>query len=328
MEILRDIAVRPEPPPAEEFRSIIAAARETLRRENAELRPRDAEDRPGGLIYLDDLTTVVVPDLHARREFLLGVLDMPVDGQPLAELLAAGQAQLVCVGDGVHAEARAAERWQRAFKEFTSLYKRHAAMDEEMAESLGLMEMVMRLKREYPRHVHFLKGNHENILNEEGRGNHPFRKFAYEGQMVKEYVQRFYGDQLLQEYAEFERELPLVAAGRNFLVSHAEPERFFAPEEVIGYRQNDEVVYGLTWTANGGAEEGSVERMLAAYCREPEEARYFGGHRPVEGRYALRAEGRYVQLHNPEETAVALIRPESGIDPERDVFALEKGPPV
>jgi hypothetical protein len=186
------------------------------------------------------------------------------------------------------------------------------------------MEMVMRLKRDYPRRFHFLKGNHENILNEEGRGNHPFRKFAYEGEMVKEYVQRFYGDELLEAYADFERELPLLTAAGNFLVSHAEPARFFSPEEVIGCRLNDEVVYGLTWTPDDGADEGSVEEMLAAYCREPEGAYYFGGHRPVRGRYALRAAGRYVQIHNPEGTAVAVLQPGKAIDPERDVITLDR----
>jgi hypothetical protein len=324
MEEYQRIASRGLPPEAGAFLSTIRAALEVMREEPEQRRPHDSADRPGGLVRLEELPTVVVPDLHARREFFLRVLALPLAGGPLLELLSRGEAQLICVGDGVHAEGRAVQRWKQAFKEFSGLYKRHAAMDEEMSESFGLMEMVMRLKREYPGAFHFLKGNHENILNEEGRGNHPFRKFAFEGEMVRDYVERFYGSEVLEAYADFERELPLLTAARNYLVSHAEPARYFAPGELIEYREHDEVVYGLTWTPNEGAEEGSVEQMLSEYCPEAEEPYYFGGHRPVSGRYALRAGGRYVQLHNPEGNAVAVLYPDRRIEPERDIVSLDE----
>ncbi len=322
MQRYREIAARQRPPDGDDFLTLVHETTETLRGEPEERRPHDGDDLPGGLVYLAELPTLVVPDLHARREFLLQVLELEVEGEALYNRLLRGSAQLVCVGDGVHAEGRAVERWRRAFKEFSGLYKRRTAMDEEMTESFGLMEMVMWLKHEAPGCFHFLKGNHENILNEEGRGNHPFRKFAFEGEMVKEYVQRFYGQELLEEYADFEHNLPLLTVARRFLVSHAEPVRYFSPREVIEYRQNAEVVYGMTWTPNGEAEEGSVERMLSAYCEVPEEAYYFGGHRPVQGRYAVRAAGRYVQLHNPDDTAVALLYPGRPAEPERDIFSL------
>ena len=37
--------------------------------------PDDADGRPGGLVLLDrTLSTIVVPDLHARMDFFLSVL--------------------------------------------------------------------------------------------------------------------------------------------------------------------------------------------------------------------------------------------------------------
>ncbi len=304
------------------YRELIAQTTELLRAEDSRLRPRDSKGRPGGLIRLPELSTIVVPDLHARMWFLLHVLASPLRGMSVAEHLSKGELQIVCVGDGFHAEARAAERWREAFKEFSGKFKRHRAMDEEMRESLGLMEMVMQLKLLFPDHFHFLKGNHENILNEEGRGNHPFRKFAYEGEMVKEWVLRFYGEEFLYSFGDFEHELPLVAADSSFMISHAEPQRFYSPEELLNFREEEEVVLGLTWTANDGAEEGSVRRMIEEYCTDPQRAHYFGGHRPVEGRYSLRAEDRYVQLHNPGTFSIALLEPDRPPEPERDIIEI------
>jgi hypothetical protein len=325
MRHLKDIAERASLPAGEAYLDLVNETIRVLRLEDPLYRPRDAEERPGGLLRLDERPTIVIPDLHGRTDFLLSVLSYApgsYGGATVEELLKKGELQIICVGDGFHAEARAAERWQRAFKEFTGKYRRHAAMDEEMRESLGLMEIVMNLKITRPDGFHFLKGNHENILNEEGRGNHPFRKFAYEGEMVKEWVLKFYGEDFISTYAEFEHELPLIAADETFMISHAEPQRFFSPEEVIGFRDRAEVVLGLTWTANDAAEEGSVKAMIGEYCSRSEEALYFGGHRPVSGRYLLRAEDRYVQLHNPGAYGIALLTPGEAPEPDRDIVVI------
>ena len=310
-------------PDREAYTALVRRTIETLRGEDPLYRPRDEQDRPGGLLRLDGRPTIIVPDLHARPWFLLQILAYrPGDGTTVFELLHRGKLQMVCVGDGFHSESRGAERWKRAFKEFSGKYRRHSAMDEEMRESLGLMEIVMRLKIMHPDSFHFLKGNHENIQNEEGRGNHPFRKFAFEGEMVKEWVLKFYGGEFLSDFAEMEHEFPLLAADETFMVSHAEPARYYTREEVIRYREYDDVVLGLTWTPNDGAEEGSVGRMIYEYCSSPGGARYFGGHRPVKGKYTLRADDKYVQLHNPGTYSVALLEPGVPPDPERDILVI------
>ncbi len=258
----------------------------------------------------------------AAEEADEAVSEQTAERPSVGELLQRGEIQLICVGDAFHAESRAAQRWKQAFKEFSTKYRKHASMDEEMRESLALMEIVMQLKIMRPDSFHFLKGNHENILNEEGRGNHPFRKFAYEGEMVKEWVLKFYGEEFLSAFAEMEHEFPLLAVDGTFMVSHAEPQRFFTHEEVIRYREYDDVVLGLTWTPNDGAEDGSVEQMISEYCSHPADARYFGGHRPVQGTFNLRAGDKYIQLHNPGTYSFALVVPGITPDPQQNIVEV------
>lgn len=260
-------------------------------------------------------------------ELVLSVLAWQEEsGLSALDRLAAGQVQIVCLGDGFHAEARAILRWQAALEEFKGGYRKHAHIDEEMRESLGVMEMVMEVKMRFPDRFYFLKGNHENIANEQGEGNYPFLKFANEGLMVRIYMEHFYGEEVLAAFADLEKNFPLLTVGRNFLASHAEPARFFSEQELIDYRHRPQVIYGLTWTDNGEAEEDSVQQMLNHYLDQDEQngTYYFGGHRPVRGPYHLRADGRYVQIHDPDSFVVALLPAEGVIDLERDIRRLDE----
>jgi hypothetical protein len=327
LEKLEEILQRDSPPESGPFMESIRGARDALKAVNPFVRPHDTEGNAGGLVSLHrDIPTIVVPDLHARMDFFLSVLTYEIEeGRRAIDLLAEDGAQIVCVGDGVHAEARALGRWRAAFKEFQEGYRRHRHMDAEMRESLGVMSMVMEVIRSFPDNFHFLKGNHENILNELGGGNFPFRKFALEGLMVLDYMRLFYGEELLGQYALFEKDLPLLAVGHGFLVSHAEPVTLFTREDVIEYRSRPDVVSGLTWTDNGQAEEGSVQRMLLHYLGEEEGSAglYFGGHRPVSGGFNLRAEGRYVQIHDPDRYVIVHLPGSGDIDLYRDIKTLD-----
>jgi hypothetical protein len=317
----------PEPPDPDAFRQTVQGALEALRAEPAPIRPPDSEGRPGGIVRLSrDLPTVIVPDIHGRMDFFIRVLGYEAEqGTRTLTLLAQGRIQVLCLGDGMHAESRAATRWRTALEEFNGGYRRRESMDEEMRESLGVMAMVMEAKRYFPEHFHFLKGNHENIANESGGGNFPFRKFALEGVMVSTYMRQFYGEEILAEMAAFEKELPLLAVGNGFLASHAEPAEFFPEERIIGYHQDAEVVAGLTWTDNGEADPDSVSSMLEAYLgEEAPRAYYFGGHRAVDSGYRLRAGGRFVQIHDPSRFVIAYCAPSGEIDLDRDVRDIER----
>ena len=319
-----EVYERKNPPEIEPYIQLLKRANQLLDNETENIRPYDSSGLPGGLIYLkEDIPTIIVPDIHGRMDFFLSLLfATESDGDSILDKTARETLQILCLGDGFHSERRGADRWKKALDEFKDSYEKHNHMDDEMRENLGVMEMVQELKLAFPDHFHFLKGNHENIANEKGEGNFPFRKYAFEGPMVMEYVTKFYGEAFLKTYYEFEKKLPLLAVGNGFLVSHSEPAAFFDKESVIEYRENPHVVEGLTWTDNDAAEEGSVQRMLQYYLGDTGPGLYFGGHRPVTGMYNLRAEGKYVQIHNPDKFIVTLVKNGRAFDPERNIIEI------
>lgn len=326
-ETLAAIYSRGGLPDRKNYLNLLERTITVLEHEDPSMRPPDASGLSGGLIRLrPDVPTLILPDLHARSGFFMSVMEAClVGGHTVVESLEAGELQVLCLGDGFHSEKRGQQRWLDAFAEYAHEYKKHKAMDAEMRESLTLMEMIMQCKCAFRGNFHFLKGNHENILNEEGAGNHPFRKFSHEGEMVKSWVLKFYDTEFLHTFALFEKSLPLFAVGSGFLASHAEPYTFYGESDLIETRSRPDVILGLTWTDNDASEEGSVGRMLAHYLPNAESAVYFGGHRPVSGHYRLRAENKYIQIHNPEKNNTALVPADRPFDPETDIRELEKG---
>ncbi len=324
-EQLEDIASRPGLPGREAYLRLLERTITVLEHENRSIRPSDSTGLSGGILRLiQDIPTVIIPDLHGRGEFFLRVMGSMVCGEDtVLESLQSGALQVLCLGDGFHSERRGLRRWLSAFDEYTGSYASHESMDDEMRESLSLMEMVMECKCAFPARFHFLKGNHENVLNEEGNGNHAFRKFSHEGEMVREYLKKFYGENFLDTYATFEKRLPLFAIGNLFLASHAEPFSFYAEEDLVEARNLPDVILGLTWTNNGDAADGSVRMMLEHYLGKAEGAVYFGGHRPVPDRFLLRAENKYVQIHNPERGNIVVMMPDRPFDPNRDIREIQ-----
>lgn len=272
------------------------------------------------------LPLIVVPDLHARVYFLKHIMEytLPKDflggDVSVQEALEQGAVRIVCVGDALHSEMRGRGRWMRAWQDSRQGIADGAAMTEEMAEGLNLLMLVMRLKCKYGECFHFLKGNHENIRNRDGGGDYPFCKFTDEGAMTTAFMRAVYGDDVLHLMGCFEDALPLIAAFDNCVVSHAEPLKAYNKEEIINARDDDEVVAGLTWTANGEAEDGSVKSVMEALGAE--DAVYITGHRPVLGKYSKRQGGLLVQIHNPDEEQIALVRTDRKFDPERDVVRI------
>jgi hypothetical protein len=138
------------------------------------------------------------------------------------------------------------------------------------------------------------------------------------------YLERFYGPDFIRHYYQFERNLPLLAVGKNFLASHAEPASPYSCEEIINYRDNPLVVEGLTWTDNDAAEQGSVAFMLAEYLWPNHESGfYFGGHRPIVSLYDKRADGKYVQINNPDKFIIAKIDPLKNVNLDEDIIEIE-----
>ena len=309
-----------------------------LETENPAYRPLSKNKVPGGLIDFtggepQKLPVIVVPDLHARAFFLYNILrftlpaDFLADGKQCTVIQALEQKKLrvVCAGDLLHSELRGRDRWIEAWNEFLRGNTSGPAMTQEMMEGLSLLCMTMELKCAFPEFFHVLKGNHENILNKTGNGDFSFCKFANEGEMVKLFMEEKYGDEMLYVISCFEKSLPLAAAFPECVISHAEPIRAFSRQEIIDGLKNGETVKGLTWTENNKAKAGGVEAMLCALTGRKDflNARYIAGHRPVKENYALRQNGYFVQIHNPDRQNIALVHADRVFNPEKDIVCVE-----
>lgn len=324
-------------------------------------RPAGKNGKAGGLLDFTlqkNLPLVLVPDLHARSYFVRnimnfilpeGFLDFPCaetktgtqnpesSGISVFEALEKKLLRVVCVGDLLHSELRGKIRWLEAEAEFEKGIADGLAMKSEMKEGLCLLSQIMELKCAFPENFHILKGNHENILNETGNGNFSFRKFCNEGEMCRSFMEHVYGDEVTYVVSCFEKSLPLLAAFPSCVVSHAEPKKAYSRDEIICGLSDGEIIKGLTWTENGAARQGSVEKILSAFCESfrssaPREvlrgkenlhsARYFAGHRPVRGKYALRQNGFFVQFHNPEKQNIALVYKDKIFNPDEDIVSV------
>lgn len=299
---------------------------QSLNFEDTSIREHDDQGQPGGVIDLNrNIPTIIVPDLHARVYFIRYLLNHRIDDKTVLELLFLSKIQIICVGDGFHSERRCKDRWLAASIEFENGFNTHKNIDMEMSESLGLMSLIIELKIKFPKIFHFLKGNHENILNEEGYGNYPFGKFTSEGYIVRSWVEKFYGEDFLYKYSSFEKSLPLFVIGRNFLVSHAEPGHFYERSEIVNCYNNHNLIYDLTWTRDNQAEIGSVERMLKRFIDKEylEKSLYFGGHCSISSIYSLRANSKFVQIHNPERCQITYIKTDRDINLVTDIGDID-----
>ena len=317
------------------FFSLADAAVSVLEKEICGFREKGRNGKAGGLLDFSDersLPLILVPDLHARAYFLQNIMNfvLPSDflgsekGFSVIEALDGKLVRLLCVGDILHSELRGRARWLCAQMEFDDGEVTGDFMSDEMKEGLSLLSMLMELKCAFPDFFHVLKGNHENILNENGKGNFSFGKFCSEGEMCRSFMEAFYGEEVTYVVSCFEKALPLVAVFDNCMVSHAEPLRPYSREELVDALSNGDVIRGLTWTANGEAMDGSVWPLLSNFVKKEKlgDARYFAGHRPVRGKYALRQNGRFVQFHNPSAQNVALVYTDRAFDPERHIVSV------
>ncbi len=101
---------------------------DTLETENDIYRPRDKSERclPGGLLdftkYHNDVPIVVIPDLHARVDFLMNILDFEIqikdEKKSIYELLKDKKIRIICVGDIFHSEGRCFIRWKESYSDY------------------------------------------------------------------------------------------------------------------------------------------------------------------------------------------------------------------
>jgi hypothetical protein len=303
--LARELASGGSYPPPARLAELTEMAVSALRAEETSVRPRAAAGEPGGLVALGAPFVAVVPDLHARARLLADLLasEPPAAEAALGRPAAQSPARntVTTIADDLSSGGGNALL--------------SPSMDEEMGLSLSALCLVMLLKANLKAAFHCLKGNHDNLSNSSGDGDSGFRKYALEGAMGAEWSRLRYGEAALDAVRRYELLLPLVATGRAFCASHAEPAFPVTAPDLRNYRSHPALVRALTWTANGQAEEGAVAESLAALLGgRAAGGLWLAGHRPIPGAFGLRADGRLLQIHNPGRNQIAWIdnRAEAG----------------
>ncbi|MBX3167261.1 MAG: metallophosphoesterase [Candidatus Eremiobacteraeota bacterium] len=267
--------------------------------------------KQGGLVTIPgDVPTLILPDLHAQRDYLVAALAQKIEGKVAFELLRKGKLNVLCLGDAMHSEQRRQMRWMQAEQDYLE-GRQSLSLEAEITESLGLMVMIFELKTSYPGHFYFVRGNHEDMDPERA-----YSKFTRVGEsnLVKSWVRRNWGDKFLRQWAATERSLPLMASGGSFVGSHAPPEREVTAEEV--HKRTPEAFRALCWSDNTQWKPGSSEeRAFLANCRRFQISPtrpWVAGHRKVtEGLYRSQLGGKIIQI-NPIEGRVMIVAPAKG----------------
>ncbi|MBN1494374.1 metallophosphoesterase [Candidatus Peregrinibacteria bacterium] len=285
-----------------------------------------------GIVQLrKDIPTILVQDLHGRREALVHILlQKGPDGRTNLEKMQNGELQIVLMGDAMHVEGSAKDRWQKAQNDMFD-NKPSQAMTQEMVDSLNTMKIVMDLTAKYPNAFYYLKGNHDNIDGRSSGGDSPFEKYnVMISHCVKHWIVQNYGQEFLSKWAQFEKNLPLLAIGNNFVASHSEPgntgqggKNAYEIRSLNEIANRDaDAVWALTWsrTEQGG---NQARRVLELAGLDPSTAHYIVGHTHTDGKYEKVA-NRVIRINNHDEVHYGIIPSNGLFNPDLHIYKAEK----
>lgn len=176
------------------------------------------DGRPGGLVRLPGrLVPIFVGDLHACIDNLLVILTQ----NGFLEGLMEGSAALIIVGDAVHPDVPGHE--------------------EEMDQSMLLMDLIFRLKLRFPERVFYLRGNHDDFAEDISKGGVPqgllWERALHDqrGPRYRDAMQRLYDL------------LPYVIVSSRFIACHAgAPTMKASRKDLIHVRNKPKLEHQLT----------------------------------------------------------------------------------
>ena len=290
------------------YRGALRRARQVMRTEK-------------GMIRLKrDLVTIVIPDLHGRRDYLERVLKTKdrATGKTYGTLLAEKQVQMVCLGDVMHTEVRGAQ-WRRGMSE--------KVMRAEMAESLGTLKRIAELKIANPENFHMIRGNHDDVGSRGG-------KLVRQVDKTRGYLCTTLGNSLVKDLGRFFDALPVAAVGSNFFMAHANP-MFPVTKKDIDQRA-DAAAVSLTRTRlptfnnlrrlhAGKSGDAAVSKLLTAVGADPKQAYYIHGHLWAD---PMAVEGQRVYFGHPRQQTFLRLDPNSKAPPWRQLIDAKTGDTV
>jgi len=159
-------------------------------------RPENSEGMPGGLIELpDDIIPIIVGDLHAQVNNLLKILTE----NRFLEGLESETACMIILGDAVHSEI--------------------AKEMEYMDSSILMMDLILSLKKRFPKNLFYLRGNHDSFADN-------ISKYGIsQGVLMRKRLQELRGPEYVEEMEKFNNSLAYVIKSESFVACHAGPPR-------------------------------------------------------------------------------------------------------
>ncbi|MCU7799308.1 MAG: metallophosphoesterase [gamma proteobacterium symbiont of Lucinoma myriamae] len=157
-------------------------------------REKDINDQPGAVLSIPDkLSCIIVGDLHAQLDNLLTLLSQ----NNFLSALEKGEACLIFLGDAVHPE-------------IDGKY-------DEMESSMNIMDIIFKLKINFPENVFYLMGNHDSFSEEIGKKGVP------QGVLWEKQLKKSRGKSYKKEMQRFYDNLPYLAYSKHFVCCHAGP---------------------------------------------------------------------------------------------------------
>lgn len=202
-------------------------------------RELDGEGSPGGIIqFPDDMTVVILGDIHTRADNVLRVI---TEGGML-RALERGKACLVFLGDLVHSQ------------ETDEL--------EDMESSVFMLDLFSMLKCRFPKNVFYIRGNHESFSPDVGKGGVP------QGVLLHKLLKDRRGKAYVTEIETLFGGLAFVVQGNGFAACHGAPVRSRVDRDtLVNIRRYPGIQYELVWNRlrqgnrPAGYGKGSVKRF-------------------------------------------------------------------
>lgn len=243
--------------------------------------------------------TVIVPDIHGRPLFVSQVFDnYPTDVW-----------DIVFLGDILHTEGTQ-KRWLDIEREFLRSNLFGEEMAKEINASFDALKLILEKQENCPDSVFLLRGNHDDI---KGSFVGPYGKYTRTGgSSLFYYGLKQLRFDLYADYDVYEKTIPYLYIGRDFLCSHSVPTDVFTLDEVILNNRTTHV--NFTWTDNV-SQQGKWTRNFSKNCTNlgPENMNYwFIGHRPCDPDKLVRKQmnGRLIQCNHPKRHVVLELQPD------------------
>jgi hypothetical protein len=222
-------------------------------------RPKNSSGVPGGIIELTEKTTpVFVGDLHGQVDNLLKILSENC----LLDCLRMKTATLIIIGDAVHSEIV-------------------GEMDR-FESSMLIMDLIFTLKMKFPKNFFYLRGNHDSFspdINKSG---------FLQGELFKEELLAFRGQDYVKEMEDFYDNLPLLIYSEDFLACHAGPPRKqTSRKELVEANTNEKLIQELTKNRLArpnylaGYDKQDVKKLRKS-LKLSAKARFIVGHTPLD----------------------------------------------